>query len=146
MRNEHFGNYTPRPPRCPSCARIMRFSERLGLMTLISSMSLNAERVACRTLTPWKSRQHKRRFQRSYRQARGKRLPAAQRDFSEPIRDADEQNTAGREEQNFEGDNSGQHRQCIMVERPLGRRALWGFLEKFEANKRALPRLFGYAP
>jgi hypothetical protein len=25
-------------------------------------------------------------------------------------------------------------------------RALWGFLEKFEANKRALPRLFGYAP
>jgi hypothetical protein len=52
-------------------------SERLGLMTLISSMSLNAERVACRTLTPWKSRQHKRRFQRSYRQARGKRLPAA---------------------------------------------------------------------
>src|SRR4029077_16303737 len=74
-------------------------SERLGLMTLISSMSLNAERVACRTLTPWKSRQNKRRFQRSYRQARGKRLPAAQRDFSEPIRDADEQNTAGREEQ-----------------------------------------------
>ena len=25
MRNEHFGSYTPRPPRCPSCARIMRF-------------------------------------------------------------------------------------------------------------------------
>jgi hypothetical protein len=23
MHNEHFGNYTPRPPRCPSCARIM---------------------------------------------------------------------------------------------------------------------------
>jgi hypothetical protein len=59
------------------------------------------------------------------------------------MHDADEQNTAGHEEQNFEGDNSGQHRQCM---HPLGRRALWGFLEKFEANKRALPRLFGYAP
>jgi hypothetical protein len=81
--------------RCPPCAtnilvitrrgrrvaqaalELCGSSERLGLMTLMSSMSLNAERVACRTLTPWKSRQHKRRFQRSYRQARGKRLPAA---------------------------------------------------------------------
>jgi hypothetical protein len=36
------------------------------------------------------------------------------------MRDADEQNAAGCEEQNFEGDNSGQHRQCIVVERPLG--------------------------
>jgi hypothetical protein len=27
-------------------------------------MSLNAELVACRTSTPWKSRQHKRRFGR----------------------------------------------------------------------------------
>jgi hypothetical protein len=61
------------------------------------------------------------------------------------MRDADEQNAAGCEEQNFEGHNSGQHRQCIVVERPLGRRAL-GFLEKFEANKRTLPRLCGYAP
>jgi len=62
------------------------------------------------------------------------------------MRDADEQNAAGREEQNFEGDNSGQHRQCIVVERPWGGRALGGFLEKFEANKRTLPRLCGYAP
>jgi hypothetical protein len=62
------------------------------------------------------------------------------------MHDADEQNTAGHEEQNFEGDNSGQHRQCILVERLLGRRALGGFLGKFEANKRALPRLCGYAP
>jgi hypothetical protein len=62
------------------------------------------------------------------------------------MRDADEQNAAGCEEQNFEGDNSGQHRQCIMVKRPLGRRALGGFFGKFEANKRTLPRLCGYPP
>jgi hypothetical protein len=34
----------------------------------------------------------------------------------------------------------------FVVERLLGRRALVGFLEKFEANKRALPRFCGYAP
>jgi hypothetical protein len=34
----------------------------------------------------------------------------------------------------------------IVVERPLGRRALGGFLEKFETNQRALLRLCGYAP
>jgi hypothetical protein len=34
----------------------------------------------------------------------------------------------------------------FVVERPLERRALGGFLENFEANKRALPRLCGYAP
>jgi hypothetical protein len=34
-------------------------SERRDLVTFISSMSLNAERVASRTSTPWKSRQHK---------------------------------------------------------------------------------------
>jgi len=26
MRNEHSGKNTRRPPRCPSCARIMRFA------------------------------------------------------------------------------------------------------------------------
>ena len=26
MRNEHSGKYTPRPQRCPSCARIMRLA------------------------------------------------------------------------------------------------------------------------
>jgi hypothetical protein len=63
------------------------------------------------------------------------------------MRDADEQNAAGCEEQNFEGDNSGQHRQCY-----CGRAPGWGggrsgdFLEKFETNKRALPRLNGCAP
>ena len=36
------------------------------------------------------------------------------------MRDADEQNAADREEQNFEGNNSGQHRRCIVVERPWG--------------------------
>ena len=35
--------------------------ERRDSATFISSMSLNAELVACRTSTPWKSRQHKRR-------------------------------------------------------------------------------------
>jgi hypothetical protein len=39
--------------------------ERRDFVTFISSMSLNAELVACRTSTPWKSRQHKRRFGRS---------------------------------------------------------------------------------
>jgi hypothetical protein len=37
------------------------------------------------------------------------------------MHDAYEQNAAGYEEQNFEGDNSGQHRQCIVVERPLAK-------------------------
>jgi hypothetical protein len=42
-----------------------------------------------------------------------KRLPALHSDiFSEPMRDADEQNAARREVQNFDGDNSRQHRQC----------------------------------
>jgi hypothetical protein len=36
--------------------------ERRDLVTFISIMSLNAELVAYRTSTPWKSRQHKRRF------------------------------------------------------------------------------------
>jgi hypothetical protein len=81
--------------RCPPCAtnilvitrrgrrvaqaalELCGSSERLGLMTLISSMSLNAERVACRTSTPWKSRQRKRRFRRSYRKARKRRRPRA---------------------------------------------------------------------
>jgi hypothetical protein len=49
-----------------SCASLAR----RDFVTFISSMSLNAELVACRTSTPWKSRQHKRRFRRSYRQAR----------------------------------------------------------------------------
>jgi hypothetical protein len=40
-------------------------SERRDFATFISSMSLNAELVACRTSMPWKSRQHKRRFRRS---------------------------------------------------------------------------------
>jgi hypothetical protein len=64
------------------------------------------------------------------------------------MRDADEQNAARREEQNFEGDNSRQHRQCAAWSRARwGRRALLGgFLEKFEANKSALSRLCGYAP
>jgi hypothetical protein len=57
------------------------------------------------------------------------------------MRDADEQNAAGCEEQNFEGDNSGQHRQCIVGQ--AGARGFWG---KFEANKRAVPRLSGYMP
>jgi len=48
--------------------------ERRDFVTFISSMSLNAELVACHTSTPWKSRQHERRFGRSYGQARGKRL------------------------------------------------------------------------
>jgi hypothetical protein len=33
MRNEHSGKYTPRPPRCPSCAQIMqlaRITSRFG--------------------------------------------------------------------------------------------------------------------
>ena len=38
---------------------LCRSLERRDLVTFISSMSLNAERVACRTPTPWKSRQHK---------------------------------------------------------------------------------------
>src|SRR6516164_11117455 len=36
--------------------------ERRDLRTFISIMSLNAELAACRTPTPWKSRQHKRRW------------------------------------------------------------------------------------
>jgi hypothetical protein len=35
------------------------------LLTFVSSISLNAELVACRTSTPWKSRQHKRRAELS---------------------------------------------------------------------------------
>jgi hypothetical protein len=38
---------------------LCRSLERRDLVTFISSMSLNAERVACHTPTPWKSRQHK---------------------------------------------------------------------------------------
>ena len=44
---------------------LCRLLERRDLVTFISSMSLNAELVACRTSTSWKSRQHKRRFGRS---------------------------------------------------------------------------------
>jgi hypothetical protein len=45
---------------------LCRSLERRDLVTFISSMSLNAERMACRTPAPWKSRQHKRWFR--YRQ------------------------------------------------------------------------------
>ena len=66
--------------RCPPCAtnilvntrqgrriaqaalELCGSSERRDFVTFISSMSLNAELVACRTSTSWKSRQHKRRF------------------------------------------------------------------------------------
>jgi hypothetical protein len=51
------------------------------------------------------------------------------------MRDADEQNAAGCEEQNFEGDNSGQHRQCMVVERRLGRQALGAFGESSRLTK-----------
>jgi hypothetical protein len=44
--------------------------ERRDLGTFISIISLNAELVACRTSTPWKSRQHKRRFGSTYRSGR----------------------------------------------------------------------------
>src|SRR3974377_1355940 len=51
---------------------LWRSLERRDLRTFISITSLNAELVACRTSTPWKSRQHKRRFGRSYRQGGGR--------------------------------------------------------------------------
>jgi hypothetical protein len=61
------------------------------------------------------------------------------------MRDADEQNAAGCEEQNFEGDNSGQHRQCMVVERRLGRQALGAFGESSRLTKEPY-HLSGYMP
>ena len=45
--------------------KLCRSFERRDLRTFISVISLNAELVSCRTSTPWKSRQHKRRPRRS---------------------------------------------------------------------------------
>src|SRR5262249_11477052 len=45
--------------------KLCRSFERRDLRTFISVISLNAELVSCRTSTPWKSRQHKRRPGRS---------------------------------------------------------------------------------
>jgi hypothetical protein len=61
------------------------------------------------------------------------------------MRDADEQNAAGCEQQNFEGDNSGQHRQCMVVERRLGRQALGAFGESSRLTKEPY-HLSGYMP
>jgi len=49
-------------------------------------MFLNAELVACRTSTPWKSRQHKRRFGRSrdcycFKRGRARRMSGDVTDF-----------------------------------------------------------------
>jgi hypothetical protein len=77
MRNEHFGNYTPRPPRCPSCSRIMRFVRAARFDDLNIQYVFECRACGVSHIDAAEIEQHKRRFQRSYRQARGKRLPAA---------------------------------------------------------------------
>ena len=65
MRYEHSSKYTQGRRIAQAALELCGSFERRDFVTFISSMSLNAELVACRTSTPWKSRQHKRRFGRS---------------------------------------------------------------------------------